>query len=134
MDQSIQTLRSRVEVLKKEIQSDYENLRSEIRNRHFFLILYISCVVFLLLTHSKPVTTWEYVVLWLSIGLNSILVVKLIYDYRRNRKEDRLHKFVIAYSSAAISDHMIAEMEIEELAMEAANEDTNRPNPGNRLN
>lgn len=134
MDNSTQTLRSRVEVLKKEIQTEYENLRSEIRNRHFFLILYISCVVFLLLTHFKPVTTWQYVILWLSIVLNSTIVIKLIYDYGRNKKEDRLHKFVVQYSSVALSDHLITEMEIEDLAIEAAKEDSNRPNPGNRLN
>lgn len=137
MDNSTQILRSRVEVLKKEVQENYTNLRSEIRHRHFCLILYISCVVFLILVHSKPEDVWEHVVHWTAIGINTALAVSHIFIYRRNNREDKLHKFVVEYSSVALSDHLITEMEIEDLAMgaiEAAKEDRDRPNPGNRLN
>ena len=134
MDNSTQILRSRVEVLKKEVQNDYASLRSEIRHRHFCLILYIFCVVLLILVHSKPEAVWEHVVHWAAIGMNTALAVSHIFIYRRSNKEDRLHKFVVQYSSVALSDHLITEMEIEDLAMEAIEEDRDRPNPGNRLN
>lgn len=134
MDNSTQTLRSRVEVLKKEVQNDYTNLRSEIRHRHFCLILYVFCTAFLIFVHSKPEAVWQHVVHWTGIGVNIGLAVLHIFIYRRNNREDKLHKFVVQYSSVALSDHLITEMEIEDLAMEAIEEDRDRPNPGNRLN